>query len=443
MDVQWFHYAVLMLSILFSLYNRTLLSIAFVLIVVLAVLREWTKRRWCLSPVRLDGKLAIVTEGSTGHGRETAVGLATRGARVILACKDSEEGEAACRYVEQKTGSSLVEFSKLDLSKFASVRKFSRHIAEKETKLDILVFTGGMEMTDKTFTEDGQELVFQVNHLSPFLLTNLLFGFLKASDASRVVSTTSAAYSWLKSETNFNDVTWSKTPYDKKLAFAQSKLANILFTRELAARTAETSVRTFCVDPGSGAFNWMTYFDNKVAKNIVSFAKHLFLKSEDEEAQGIIFCCVEETINNQSGRLYMECEERALEDFALDKALSENLWNVSEDIVGDITGLGEARIETVKIVELVETADGIMAKARDDAGSSSDSEDKTNDHNISLTKGNIETTMRNLMTYEEGNSESTVGSNLQTTTVTRRVVKTIISSSHVSASENNLTITEM
>ena len=70
-----------MLSILFSLYNRTLLSIAFVLIVVLAVLREWTKRRWCLSPVRLDGKLAIVTEGSTGHGRETAVGLATRGAR--------------------------------------------------------------------------------------------------------------------------------------------------------------------------------------------------------------------------------------------------------------------------------------------------------------------------------------------------------------------------
>eukprot|EP00090_Calanus_glacialis_P034304 TRINITY_DN57514_c0_g1_i1.p1 TRINITY_DN57514_c0_g1~~TRINITY_DN57514_c0_g1_i1.p1 ORF type:complete len:140 (+),score=40.84 TRINITY_DN57514_c0_g1_i1:2-421(+) len=139
----------------------------------------------------------------------------------------------------------------------------------------------------------------------------------------------------------------------------------------------------------------------------------------------------------------MACKERALEDFALDKALSENLWNVSEDIVGDITGLGEARIETVKIVELVETADGIMAKARDDAGSSSDSEDKTNDHNISLTKGNIETTMRNLMTYEEGNSESTVGSNLQTTTVTRRVVKTIISSSHVSASENNLTITEM
>ena len=119
------------------------------------------------------------------------------------------------------------------------------------------------------------------------------------------------------------------------------------------------------------------------------------------------------------------------------------MCTVSEDIVGDITGLGEASIETVKIVELVETADGIMAKARDDAGSSSDSEDERKDHSISLTKGNIETTMRNLMTYEEGNSESTVGSNLQTTTVTRRVVKTIISSSHVSVGENNLTITEM
>ena len=118
----------------------------------------------------------------------------------------------------------------------------------------------------------------------------------------RVVSTTSAAYSWLKSETNFNDVTWSKTLYDKKLAFAQSKLANILFTRELAVKTAETSVRTFCVDPGSGAFNWMTYFDNKVARSIVSFAKHLILKSEEEEAQSIIYCCVEETIKDQSGR---------------------------------------------------------------------------------------------------------------------------------------------
>ena len=104
---------------------------------------------------------------------------------VILACTYKEEGEAACKYVEQKTGSSLVEFSELDLSKFASVRKFARHIAKKETKLDILVFTGGVELTDKTFTEDGQELVFQVNHLSPFLLTNLLLGFLKASESSR------------------------------------------------------------------------------------------------------------------------------------------------------------------------------------------------------------------------------------------------------------------
>ena len=79
--MQWFHYAVLMLSILFSLYNRTLLSIAVVFLVVLSILREWTKRRWCLSPARLDGKLGIVTEASTGHGRESAVGLAAKGAR--------------------------------------------------------------------------------------------------------------------------------------------------------------------------------------------------------------------------------------------------------------------------------------------------------------------------------------------------------------------------
>ena len=96
--------------------------------------------------------------------------------RVILACKDKED---------EGTKSVLLEYCELDMSSFASVKKFAKNISEKEKNLDILVFCGGSEESDKTITEDGQELVFQVNHLSPFLLTNLLLILLQASESSR------------------------------------------------------------------------------------------------------------------------------------------------------------------------------------------------------------------------------------------------------------------
>ena len=131
----------------------------------------------------------------------------------------------------------------------------------------------------------------------------------------RVVSVTSAAYSWMKSGTHFTDLTWTKTPYDKKLAFGRSKLANILFTRELAARTAGTSVKTYCLDPGTMATEGIRNFDHnlsllaKIVRNIlnVSFVKHFFFKTAAEGVQSIIYCCVEESIKDQSGRLILFC----------------------------------------------------------------------------------------------------------------------------------------
>ena len=105
--------------------------------------------------------------------------------RVILGCRNKKKGEAACKYIKEKTGSSLVEIGDLDLSSFASVRKFAQKIVDEETKLDILVCNAGIKMVDKTITDDGQELVFQVNHLGHFLLANLLLDLLKTAESSR------------------------------------------------------------------------------------------------------------------------------------------------------------------------------------------------------------------------------------------------------------------
>eukprot|EP00092_Neocalanus_flemingeri_P024904 GFUD01027008.1.p1 GENE.GFUD01027008.1~~GFUD01027008.1.p1 ORF type:complete len:518 (+),score=150.44 GFUD01027008.1:35-1588(+) len=517
MDLQWYHLLALLLSVVFSLYKGNLLSLVVVLIVLLSMLRRWMKGRQNSSTARLDGKLAIVTGANTGLGRETALGLAARGARVILGCRDREKGEAACQYIKERTGSSKVDIGELDLSSFTSVRKFAQMIVDKETKLDILVCNAGVRMVEKTITEDGQELVFQVNHLGHFLLTNLLMGLLKTSDSARVLSVTSTAYSWVKkSGMNLNDTTWTKTAYDKKLAFGQSKLANILFTRELAAKTEGTSVRTFCLHPGIVATDGFRYYEQNLSPVarifwnifVVNLVKPLLFKTPAEGAQTTLFCCADESIQEKSGLFYVDCEQKSLENFAKDKALAENLWNISEDIVGDITILGAANIETVKVAEVKETAESKdgdtsssdsendekdqqmllktesneltmknmmnfeegntqsilesnlrtttaniemvkvvevheTAESKDGDTSSSDSENDEKDQQMSLKTESNELTMKNTMNFEEGNTQSILESNLRTTTVTRRIVKTVISSSHVSAAENNVNITEI
>ena len=187
-------------------------------------------------------------------------------------------------------------------------------------------------------------------------------------------------------------------------------------------------------------------------------------------------------------RFYVDCQEKSLEDFATDKAHAENLWNVSEDIVGDITILGGAniktvkvaevketsnipsteskdvdrrssesdndengqelplkteRIETVKVAEAKDTSNIICTVSKDEDRSSSESENDENDQKLSLKTESNELTMKNMMNYQEGNTQSILEGNLRTTTVTRRVVKTVISSSQVSSAQNNITITEI
>ena len=214
----------------------------------LYLIRRYFAGGVCYSKVTLDGKTVIITGANTGIGKETAVDLARRGARVILACRSAEKGEEAVVEVRARSGNDKVVFRRLDLASLESVRQFASEILEEEPTIDILINNAGVMACPYSKTEDGFEMQFGVNHLAHFLLTNLLLDRLKKAPTARIVTVSSIAYRLVR-RINFDDLNSEKS-YSPLVAYGQSKLANILFTRSLAKRLAGTSVIANCLHPG-------------------------------------------------------------------------------------------------------------------------------------------------------------------------------------------------
>ena len=150
---------------------------------------------WCNDrTTKLNGKTVIITGANTGIGKETALDLAGRGARVILACRDMPKAEEAAKYIRSQTGNGNVHVDKLDLSSFDSIRQFCAKINEREDRIDILINNAGIMMCPKWTTKDGFEMQFGTNHLGHFLLTNLLLDKIRKSGAARIINVSSRAY---------------------------------------------------------------------------------------------------------------------------------------------------------------------------------------------------------------------------------------------------------
>ena len=223
-------------------------------------IRRWAAGGVCRSKARLDGKTVIITGANNGIGFETAVDLAKRNARVILACRSVERGEKSAVEVRKRSSNDNVVFRQLDLASLESVRKFAAKILEEEPRIDILINNAGIFSASFAQTEDGFESSFGVNHLGHFLLTNLLLDRIKEAPSARIVNVSSVAYQ--NGSLDFTNLN-SEGSYNSFYAYARSKMANILFTRRLARSLQGTGVCVNVLHPGT------TYTDIFKELNIV------------------------------------------------------------------------------------------------------------------------------------------------------------------------------
>lgn len=211
----------------------------------------------CWSKTLLNDKIVIITGANSGIGFETAVELAKRKAKVIIACRSQENGEKAAVEVRKRSGNNNIIFRMLDLASLDSIRKFAAKIIEEEAKVDILinnagVLAGGRRLT----TKDGFELQYGVNYLGHFLLTNLLLDHLKKAPSARVVNLSCSIQFFGKID--FDNLN-SEHSYSVWTSYMQSKLANIIFTRSLAKRLEGTNVTANAVDPGVVRTNLLSH----------------------------------------------------------------------------------------------------------------------------------------------------------------------------------------
>lgn len=281
----------------------------------------------------MTGKTVIITGANSGLGKATAQELARRGARVILACRDIGSGLAAATKIRQQASADLVVVRYLDLSSFGSIRSFVNTVLRNEMHIDVLINNAGVFQCPYATTKEGYELQMGVNHLGHFLLTNLLLQRLKNSQPSRIVVVTSNLYK--KGNIKVPHLVMTERGYDKKQAYANSKLANALFARELAHRLKGTGVRVYAVSPGMvytnlGRHRKLPWY---LAVLLLPFA--LFaVRTPDQGCQTIVDCAVNEEYEQQSGRYYRNCRPEKWDAIALDDDLALKVWTASETLTG-------------------------------------------------------------------------------------------------------------
>jgi retinol dehydrogenase-12 len=276
----------------------------------------------------ISGQVCLVTGATRGIGRATAEALARLGATVIVHGRDSRAVDATCRSIAESAGRADVTGAVADLSSLAEVRRLAREILSRFDRLDVLINNAGLGATRRTTTVDGFERQLAANHLAPFLLTNLLLDRLKESAPARVVIVASMAYR--RAALDFDDLNWERRKYNGLAAYGASKLANILFTLELARRLEDTVVTANCLHPGVVATN--IFSSMGFSGKLFGMLAKPFLLTPADGAKTSVYLASSPAVSAVSGRFFDKCRETALAPEARDPAAAQRLWSVSEEL---------------------------------------------------------------------------------------------------------------
>lgn len=291
----------------------------------------------CTSTARLDGKTAIITGSNVGIGQYTAQDLYKRGCRVIMACRNEEKAKIAREEIYERTKGvpnvGSLEVATVDVASLQSVREFAERILATEKQIHLLINNAGV-VSPKAFTVDGFEVHFGTNHLGHFLLTLLLLPLIISSAPARIINVSSIAH-WTAGILDWDDLNAEKT-FSTSRNYSVSKLANILFTKELARRLEGSNVNVYVLHPGfvntdvsrhgdAIAFPGATW----CYKNILKYLQ----KSVKQGAQTTIYCAVDEQAGKETGLYYADCETAPVSKDAKNPEHAKKMWDVSVKLV--------------------------------------------------------------------------------------------------------------
>jgi NAD(P)-dependent dehydrogenase (short-subunit alcohol dehydrogenase family) len=280
----------------------------------------------------LSGRTIIVTGGNSGIGKEAAVRLASMGARIVVAARNQTKGEAAVAEITQRASSDTVELASLDLASMASIHAFADGFLATHDRLDVLLNNAGLTVRKRSETADGFETTMGVNHFGHFLLTQLLRDRLVASAPARVVNVASDAHRFARGGLPFDDLMSTKS-WRPFLTYSRSKLANILFTRELARRLADTGVTANSLHPGFVASNFAREGDTGKLGNLAMIVGRPFAISAPKGAETSVYLASSPQVDGVTGQYFAKSAFAKPSKAAEDDAAAARLWAVSEQLV--------------------------------------------------------------------------------------------------------------
>jgi NAD(P)-dependent dehydrogenase (short-subunit alcohol dehydrogenase family) len=283
----------------------------------------------------LEGKVVAISGANAGIGKETAVALASMGATVIMTSRDPIKGADALAEVRQRSGSSAVELTTLDLADFESIHDCATGLLDRYHRLDVLVANAGLVMSKRTETVDGFETTFGVNHLGHFYLTSLLYDRLRTGDPSRVVVVSSAAHKTARRGLDFDDLQSTRRRYRAFDAYSRSKLANVYFTRELARRLAGSGSTANAAHPGYVASHFARDGDLYL-EPIIKLGAKLFAISPEEGARTSVYLASSPAVEGVTGGYYAKCRPAPVSKVAQDDIAARRLWDASEALVAEV-----------------------------------------------------------------------------------------------------------
>jgi retinol dehydrogenase 14 len=272
----------------------------------------------------MKNKVVLITGSTDGIGRQTAVEIAALGATVIVHGRNPARAKLVVEEISSSTGNRNVDLMIADLSSLRQVRELAAEVQRRYDRLDVLLNNAGVFMNERVLTEDGFETTYAVNHLAPFLLTNLLLDLLKKSAPSRIITVSSVAHT--RGRIDFENLQSEKT-FGGYYAYALTKLANVLFTYQLARRLEGTGVTANCLHPGV------------VGTKLLRAGFNMPGASTEDAAEVLLHLAASPEVEHVTGKYFQNRISISSSPVTYDEALQRELWKVSQKQ----TGLEEER----------------------------------------------------------------------------------------------------